>query len=76
MPIREISRRTGLSRNTIRKYLRADIVEPSFQGADTAKQAGSVCGETVGLVADGAAQIAQRSAHRQADACGSGAAWL
>jgi transcriptional regulator with XRE-family HTH domain len=31
MPIREISRRTGLSRNTIRKYLRADIVEPSFQ---------------------------------------------
>ena len=31
MPIREISRRTGLSRNTIRKYLRADIVEPNFQ---------------------------------------------
>ncbi len=31
MPIREISRRTGLSRNTIRKYLRADIVEPSFK---------------------------------------------
>lgn len=31
MPIREISRRTGLSRNTIRKYLRADIIEPSFK---------------------------------------------
>ena len=31
MPIREISRRTGLSRYTIRKYLRADIVEPSFE---------------------------------------------
>lgn len=31
MPIREISRRTGLSRNTIRKYLRAEIVEPRFQ---------------------------------------------
>jgi DNA replication protein DnaC len=31
MPIREISRRTGLSRNTIRKYLRADIVEPNFR---------------------------------------------
>jgi transposase len=30
MPIREISRRTGLSRNTIRKYLRAGIVEPQF----------------------------------------------
>jgi hypothetical protein len=31
MPIREISRRTGPSRNTIRKYLRADIVEPNFK---------------------------------------------
>ena len=31
MPIREIARRTGLSRNTIRKYLRAEIVEPNFQ---------------------------------------------
>lgn len=31
MPIREISRRTGLSRNTIRKYLRSGVVEPQFQ---------------------------------------------
>ena len=31
MPIREISRRTGLSRNTIRKYLREGIVEPQFR---------------------------------------------
>ena len=30
-PIREIERRTGLSRNTIRKYLRADIVDPQFK---------------------------------------------
>lgn len=30
MPIREISRRTGLSRNTIRKYLRSGAVEPKF----------------------------------------------
>src|SRR6202158_2181870 len=28
--IREISRRTGLSRNTVRKYLRSDSVEPKF----------------------------------------------
>ena len=34
MPIREITRRTGLSRNTIRKYLRAGIVEPQFQSLD------------------------------------------
>jgi transposase len=31
MPIREIERRTGLSRNTIRKYLRTDAVEPKFK---------------------------------------------
>src|ERR1700710_2625888 len=31
LPIREIARRTGLSRNTIRKYLRADTVEPRFK---------------------------------------------
>jgi transposase len=34
VPIREIERRTGLSRNTIRKYLRADAVEPQFKLPD------------------------------------------
>ena len=29
--IREISRRTGLSRNTVRKYLRTDSIEPRFK---------------------------------------------
>jgi transposase len=32
--IREISRRTGLSRNTVRKYLRADSVIPRFNVPD------------------------------------------
>lgn len=32
--IREISRRTGLSRNTVRKYLRSDSVEPKFSVPD------------------------------------------
>ncbi len=31
MPIREIERRAALSRNTIRKYLRGDILEPVFK---------------------------------------------
>ena len=31
MPIREIERRTGLSRNTVRKYLRSGEVEPRFK---------------------------------------------
>jgi len=30
MPIREISRRTGLSRNTVRKYLTSGVVEPRY----------------------------------------------
>ena len=30
-PIREIERRTGLSRNTIRKHLRSGAVEPKFK---------------------------------------------
>ena len=32
--IGEISRRTGLSRNTVRKYLRSDTVEPKFNIPD------------------------------------------
>jgi transposase len=31
LSIRATSRRTGLSRNTIRKYLRAEAVEPQFK---------------------------------------------
>jgi transposase len=31
LSIREISRRTGLSRNTIRKYVRSEAVQPSFK---------------------------------------------
>jgi transposase len=34
LPIREIVRRTGLSRNTIRKYLRSDRIEPQFKVPD------------------------------------------
>jgi len=32
--IREISRRTGLSRNTVRKYLRSESIEPKFEVPD------------------------------------------
>lgn len=34
MPIREISRRTGLSRNTIRKYLRSGAQEPRYRAPE------------------------------------------
>lgn len=36
--IREISRRTGLSRNTVRKYLRTDSVEPRFNVPERASK--------------------------------------
>jgi len=35
MPIREIARRTGLSRNTVRKYLSSDVVEPAYPARKT-----------------------------------------
>ena len=34
LSIRAIARRAGLSRNTIRKYLRSDAVEPVFRTPD------------------------------------------
>lgn len=34
LPIREIARRTGLSRNTIKKYLNAETIEPHFATPD------------------------------------------
>ena len=34
LPIREIERRTGLSRNTIKKYLKDDTIEPKFTTPD------------------------------------------
>ena len=78
MPIRENARRTGLSRNTIKKYLRAGIVEPQFQSPDWpvarqhmlacvgGKQAGSVCGKAGRLADGGTAQIAQGASHKGA----------
>ena len=38
IPIREIARRTGLSRNTIRKYLRSGSVEPQFRVPERASK--------------------------------------
>ena len=34
LPIREIARRTGLSRNTVKKHLKAGTVEPQFAISD------------------------------------------
>ena len=38
MPIREVARRTGLSRNTVRKYLATQVVEPAYPPRKTASK--------------------------------------
>jgi transcriptional regulator with XRE-family HTH domain len=38
MSIREISRRTGLSRNTVRKYLTSGVVEPKYPARSVANK--------------------------------------
>jgi len=35
IPIREVARRTGLSRNTVRKYLASQVVEPAYPSRKT-----------------------------------------
>ena len=69
MPIREMERRTGLSRNTIRKYLRAGVVEPKFKVPDRPSKLDPFAREAVRLAADGSRQVTQAAAHGQADAC-------
>ena len=62
MPIREIARRTGLSRNTIKKYLREDAGRAKVQDAIEAKQAGSLRGSFVGMAFGADAEVSQRAA--------------
>jgi AcrR family transcriptional regulator len=35
VPIREVARRLGISRNTVRRYLRSEIIEPSYADRHT-----------------------------------------
>ena len=63
--IREISRRTGLSRNTVRKYLRSDSVEPKF-ASQTGEQAGPLRRQAVAYAAAGDREVAQAEADDRA----------
>ena len=56
MPIREIERRTGLSRNTIRKYLRAGTVEPKFKVPDRPSKLDAFAAKVTGWLRSEAAK--------------------
>lgn len=61
LPIREIARRTGISRNTIKKYLTEGIVEPAFQTPDRPSKLDPYASQLTGwLISD---QRKSRSPH-------------
>ena len=43
MPIREVARRTGLSRNTVRKYLFVKDLDPSYPERDSPSKLDEYC---------------------------------
>ena len=68
MPIREIARRTGIARNTIKKYLREGIVEPAFQRPDRPSKLDPVCRSADRMAGFGSAQVTQRTPNGEANA--------
>ena len=67
LPIREIGRRTGLSRNTVRKYLRSGEVEPVFKVPDRPSKLNPYADKLSGWLRRGWL-VAQTAAHGEADA--------
>jgi len=63
LSIREISRRTGLSRNTIRKYLRAGTFEPKIKVPERPSKLDAFVEKLAGWLRDGSEQAAQAEAH-------------
>ncbi len=66
--IREVSRRTGLSRNTVRKYLRSDSVEPKFCVRDRPSMLDAYADKLSSYAAAGDREVAQAEADDQATA--------
>lgn len=66
MSIREIARRTGLARNTVKKYLAAGVEAPLCQTGEP-EQARSVCREALNVAPDGGHEIAKTAAQSSVD---------
>ena len=67
MSIREISRRTGLARNTIKKHLRSEESEPKLPEAGQLMQARSLRREAGHLAGNRGNKIAETAAYFEAD---------
>jgi len=57
LSIREIARRTGLSRNTIRKYLRSDEVEPRFRVPERPSKRDAYAERVLSMIAESGRRI-------------------
>jgi predicted transcriptional regulator len=68
MTIWEIERRTGLSRNTVRKYLCAGVVEPKFKVPRCPSKLDLYAEKLTGWAADRGEQVTQAAAHDTSDA--------
>jgi hypothetical protein len=70
MTIREFVRRTGISRNTIRKYLATDVVDPRYpKRRSAAAPASSMAWPPPCPAGGGDREGPQTTAQHQADAC-------
>ena len=72
IPIREIGRRTGLSRNTIRKCLRLDAVEVGSKVPERRSRLDPFGRQAVGVAAGGGGQGTQGAPDGEADPRGPG----
>ncbi len=67
--IREISRRTGLSRNTITKYLNAVTIEPTFTVPERPSKLDPFSDKTGGLAEDRGRKVVQAAPDLEAASC-------
>lgn len=75
MALREIARRTGMSRNTIKKYLNAGTIEPQFATPDRQSKLDPFAEKLAGWLKT-EADVTQAAAHAEADVCGFGGSGL
>lgn len=71
LSIHKITRRTGLSRNTIRKYLRSDEVKPGFWVPERPSKLDAYAERLLAWLKDGGEQRKQKRTIKQlhADLC-------